>query len=126
MPAAEAPAVYRRLAGEPEDAVVVELPLGVPDFDLRAVYYAAAHWRRIANGYSGFFPPHYGRLTLALSDLAHHPDIGWGALQEIGATHVVVHEHVFRTGGASVTRALVQRGARILFRGGGDVLLRVR
>ena len=50
------------MARQPENSVLVELPLGQADYDVRAVYYSTVHWRRIVNGYSGFFPPHYGLL----------------------------------------------------------------
>lgn len=126
FPPDEAPPVYRRLLQEPLDAVLVELPIGVPDFDLRAVYYASTHWRRLVNGYSGFFPPHYARLALALSDVPRHPDPAWDALREVGATHVIVHEHVFLEGGAATSAVLRRRGATELLRSNGDVLFRLR
>jgi hypothetical protein len=126
-PPDEAPAVYRHLRGIRGPAVVAELPIGVPDFDLRAVYYAATHWKPVVNGYSGFFPPHYGRLVLALSDVPHHADLAWRALGEAGATHVIVHEHVYVNGsGHDVTTALVARGASVVLRAEGDVLIRIR
>jgi hypothetical protein len=125
LPPGAAPPVYRRLLEEPDDAVLVELPIGIPDFDLRAVYYATIHWRRVVNGYSGFFPPHYGRLALALSDVPHHPDPAWDALVAVGATHVIVHEHVFVEGGVDTTALLRSRGATELLRSDGDVLLKL-
>ena len=62
---ARAPAIYREAGRHLGNGVLVELPLGYPDFDLRAMYYSTVHWRPILNGYSGFFPPHYGRLAFA-------------------------------------------------------------
>ncbi len=62
----DAPAVYAAVARQPDDAVLAELPLGLPDFDLRAMYYSTFHWRQLVNGYSGFTPAHYGRLVAAL------------------------------------------------------------
>ena len=122
---ARAPAIYREVASVvPADGVVAELPLGSPDFDLRAVYYSTAHWRRIVNGYSGFVPPHYGRLTSQLSELPRHPDISLQALRETGATHVIVHEGAFLgTEGPDTSAALRQLGGAELFRDGADVLL---
>jgi hypothetical protein len=46
---------------------VVELPLGVTERDIAAVYRSIAHGRPIANGYSGYVPPHYLDLTMALA-----------------------------------------------------------
>jgi len=34
-------------------SVLVELPIGQPDYDLRAMYYSTMHWRGLVNGYSG-------------------------------------------------------------------------
>jgi hypothetical protein len=125
-PPASAPAIYHRLRALPEDAVVVELPLGEPSFDLRAMYYSTAHWRRLANGYSGYFPKHYGLLMVALSDIPRHPDIAWEALGNVGATHAVVHEGAYLDGGSAVTHALEAHGAKAIYRYGSDVLVALR
>jgi multisubunit Na+/H+ antiporter MnhC subunit len=47
---------------------VVELPLGRIDRDIAALYHAMVHGQPIVNGYSGFFPPHYVVLDIALRD----------------------------------------------------------
>ena len=77
---ARAPAVYREMARQPPDSVLVELPIGQPDYDLRAMYYSTVHWRPVVNGYSGFFPPHYGLLVGALSEMGRHPEVSLQAL----------------------------------------------
>jgi hypothetical protein len=125
-PPASAPAVYQHLREVPADAVVVELPLGEPGFDLRAVYYSSVHWRRLVNGYSGYFPRHYALLTVSLSDIPRHPDVAWETLENVGATHALVHEGAYLQGGSSVTRALVAQGATEVFRDGYDVILALR
>lgn len=51
----------------PPEAPVLELPLGVFE-DTAAMYRAIAHGRRLANGYSGYRPPHYQVLAAALDD----------------------------------------------------------
>jgi hypothetical protein len=106
--------------------VLAELPLGQQDYDLRAMFYSMVHHARLLNGYSGFFPPHYGRLAVALSDIPRHPDPAWTALREFGATHVLVHEAVWPdTQGPNTTSTLVMRGATEIARHGSDVLLRL-
>ena len=125
-PPASAPAIYRSLRDLPEDAVDVELPLGEPSYDLRAMYYSTVHWRRLANGYSGYFPQHYGPLIVALSNIPRQPDAAWEALANVGATHVVVHEGAYLDGGQAVTSALEARGAREVFRDGADVVVALR
>jgi hypothetical protein len=119
-----APAVYRAVNQLPPGAVLAELPLGDHDYDLRAMYYSIDRWRPILNGYSGFFPPHYGRAIVALTEVPRHADISMGMLHELGATHVIVHEAAYLdTEGANTTRALQQLGAVEVFRDDGDVLL---
>jgi hypothetical protein len=123
-PPSRAPAIYREMARQPADAVLVELPLGPPDFDLRAMYYSTVHWRPLVNGYSGFFPPYYGRLTAALSDIPRHPDASLEAIGASGATHVLVHEGAYHgTEGQATVEVLRGAGAVEVFRDGSDVLL---
>ena len=123
---ARAPAVYHRLAQEPA-VVLAELPLGQPDYDIRAMFYSIVHRGRLLNGYSGFFPPHYGLLALTLSDVPGQSATAWGALRDSGATHAIVHEGAWLDDrGPRTTAALTQLGATEIFRDRGDVLLRLR
>jgi hypothetical protein len=123
-PGRRAPAIYKTVAQLPPGIVLAELPLGQTDFDLRAMFYSTVHWRPLVNGYSGFFPVHYGRATFALSEIPRHPDVSLETLRELGTTHVIVHEWAFLDGeGQQTTAILERRGARELFREGGDVLL---
>ena len=120
---ARAPQIYRQFAASAADAVLVELPLGQTDYDLRAMYYSMVHWRPLLNGYSGFFPPHYGLLRLALGDLPRHPDLSLQALLDAGATHVIVHEGAFLGDeGPATSASLRNLGAVELYREGTDVL----
>jgi hypothetical protein len=121
---ARAPVIYKDAAQLPADSVLVELPLGYPDFDLRAIYYSLVHHLPLLNGYSGFFPVSYGRLTFALSELPRHPDLSLGAMREGGATHVIVHEGAFiGPEGTDTSEWLRRLGASELYRDGTDVLL---
>ena len=123
---ARAPAIYREVERTLGDGVLAELPLGHPDFDLRAMYYSTVHWRPILNGYSGFFPPHYGQLAFALGELPRHPELSVAALQAAGATHVLVHEGAYLGNeGAQTSDALRGQGAIELYRDGTDALLRL-
>ena len=45
---------------------VMELPLGDVESDVRAMYRSMSHGRPSVNGYSGYFPPHYGALRFGL------------------------------------------------------------
>jgi hypothetical protein len=121
---ARAPRVYTEGIARLDNAVVAELPLGVPEFDARAVYYSTAHWRRILNGYSGFFPPHYGRLSVAAADVPRHPDLTIDAFRALGGTHVLVHESAYLgKEGEETSDALRTAGAVEVYRDGSDVIL---
>jgi len=103
---------------------VADLPLGEADYDVRAMYYSIDRWRPIVNGYSGFFPPHYGGVKVALSEVQRHPDVSMETLRELGVTHVIVHEAAYLDAeGRDTTAALRGLGVTELFRDGGDVLL---
>ena len=122
-----APLVYRAVDQLPPDAVIADLPLGEPDYDLRAMYYSIERWRRIVNGYSGFFPPQYGRIKVALSEVPRHPDVSAETLRELGVTHVIVHEAAYLDmEGRDTTATLRGLGATELFRDGSDVLVTLR
>jgi hypothetical protein len=121
---ARAPVVYQNIAPLNPDAVLVELPLGYPDFDLRAMYYSLAHRRPVVNGYSGFVPLGYARTVTATSELPRHPELSLEALRARGATHAIVHESAFPgSEGPDTTAALIRLGGAELFREGPDVLV---
>jgi len=119
----DAPPIYTAVAGQAPDTVLAELPLGQPDFDLRAMYYSTFHWRKLVNGYSGFIPTHYGPLVAALGASAPDGEQAWTALRRAGATAVIVHEGAYpNDGGTRLSLALRERGAREVTRDGSDVL----
>jgi hypothetical protein len=123
---ARAPNVYTMFAREAPDAVLAELPLGETDFDLRAIFYSTVHWRPVLNGYSGFYPPHYGRLALTLSDVPRFTDMAMQALRLYGVTHVLVHEGAYVDArGTNTSAVLLAQGATELYREGTDVLLQL-
>lgn len=53
------------------------------------IYFSSFHRKRMINGYSGFFPDSYNRLTETLENFPSLQSID--ALQSIGVTHAVVH-----------------------------------
>jgi hypothetical protein len=121
-----APAVYREMARQPSGSVVLELPFGQPDYDLRAMFYSTVHWHPIVNGYSGVFPPHYGLLTSAFSEMPRHPAISLEAIRTSGATHAIVHEGAYLDDEGSQTSALLRNaGAVEILRDGSDVLFQL-
>jgi hypothetical protein len=118
-----APPIYMAVSQQPATTVLAELPLGQPDFDLRAMYYSTFHWRKLLNGYSGFAPLHYGPLVAVLGGTEVDGDRAWTTLREAGATAVIVHEGAYENGaGARLSLALREHGAREVTRDGSDVL----
>ena len=50
------PPVYRALAADPDDVVVLEWPQNLEDVDDYFTFMSINHWKRIVNGASGFSP----------------------------------------------------------------------
>lgn len=95
MKYSEAPAVYRRVAVLPAGAAITEFPFGDAAWEIRYVYYAAAHWKPITNGYSGNFPPSYKARVARLQRVERDPEGAWKSLKDSGTTHVIVHRNAF-------------------------------
>jgi hypothetical protein len=95
MPYASAPPVYARVKALPAGAAITEFPFGDAAWEIRYVYYAAAHWKPITNGYSGAFPPRYKERVARLQRIATDPEAAWKSLQGSGSTHAVVHRNAF-------------------------------
>ena len=122
-----APPVYDAVAQLPPTAVVLELPLGEPAFDVRYMFYSTRHWRRLVNGYSGGAPESYEELTNALIDSATQPDRAWRAIAASTATHIVVHENAYASAeGRRLSDWLRSRGAHEAASFDGDRLFALR
>jgi hypothetical protein len=116
-----APEVYTFAATLPASAVLIELPLGEPAFDVRYMFYSTRHWRRLVNGYSGGAPQDYGTLTESLKDVATRPDHAWETVRQSTATHAIVHEASYANdGGRRLSDWLRSRGAREVAAFGSD------
>lgn len=92
-PSPRLPAIYATVAGLDPDVVLVELPFGDPTYELRYMFFAALHERRLMNGYSGVFPASYMLRASRLTDPLAQPAAAAEALA--GATHVVVHRRAW-------------------------------
>ena len=89
------PPVYARVAALPAGSAITEFPFGDAAWEIRYVYYAAAHWKPITNGYSGGFPPDYSARVARLKNVTADPDASWQSLLDSGSTHVVLHPAAF-------------------------------
>ncbi len=120
----DGPLAYRHLLAMPDDTVVMELPFGDSAWDLRYVYYAGLHGKRIVNGYSGYFPDGYRARAARLAAIWTDRDAAWTAITTSGASHVLVHVDGFREQeGPAIVSWLQSQGARITAGfDGGDLL----
>ena len=87
-----APPVYEFLARLPS-GVVAEFPVPqkntVPGPDARYTYMSTFHWKKLVNGYSGYYPPSYLRR---LDGLQSFPDSSsLEILRRTGVSYVIVH-----------------------------------
>jgi len=74
--------------GDSPTATIFEYPAALLH-DPTYMYYSTFHWQNLVNGYAGFFPPWYGRLTLAMEGF---PDDGSVAtVKTHGARYILVH-----------------------------------
>ncbi len=125
FPYAQAPPVYQRIATLPEGSAITEFPFGDGAWEIRYVYYAAAHWKPVTNGYSGGFPPRYQERVARWQRIGADPDAAWQLLRESGTTHVVVHRNAFANpANADIVESwLSSYGARVIERfPDGDIL----
>jgi|GEM_PF-2438526 len=106
------PDVYVWIQKQPEPMILAELPISLFYFgktmekqlsipynllqkeDVYAletyrVYFSAFHKKRMINGYSGFLPDSYNRLTETLGNFPSEDSIQ--TMQKIGVTHILVH-----------------------------------
>jgi hypothetical protein len=120
-PSAELPAVYRAVESLRPGAVLAELPFGDSWYDLRYMYFAGIHRRRLLNGYSGLFPPSYLARQRVLVQPLLDPPASAQALG--GASHVVIHRAGWRDDtGARLGAWLEQFGATKIAEADGAAL----
>lgn len=118
---ASVPGVYRFAAALPASAVLLELPLGSPAWDLRSVFYQRVHRRPLVNGYSGGFPRSFDDNRDALEALAVVPGVAWRRVRESGATHVILHRAAYTPAAANAIEDwLGARGATLVHAVGED------
>jgi hypothetical protein len=118
-PYPERPALYAFLARQP-DGIVAEFPVPrvdlLPGHDARYIYMSIFHWKRLVNGYSGYYPPSY---LARMERLATFPDAGSLAqLRADGVRYVIVHEGSYIRAGesAAIVTALAREGLKPMTR----------
>jgi hypothetical protein len=124
-PVNDGPLAYRYLLGMSGDMILIELPFGDHAWDLRYVYYAGLHGKRIVNGYSGYFPDGYRARAARLAAVWADRNAAWEAVRTSGATHLLVHRHgyVSPEGDAIAGWAEQSGGVPLVEFADGDVLM---
>jgi hypothetical protein len=92
------PPLYAWLARQPR-GVVAEFPMPAEDtvqgIEPRYNYMSTFHWMPMINGYSGYYPPSYGRLD----PMKSIPDLSAvEALVREGVVYVIVHPDLYDAG----------------------------
>ena len=109
------PALYAYVATLPAEAILLEFPLGDTAWEIRHTYNSIFHWRRLVNGYSGYFPARYIELADAVRNVDGRPDFAWRRVLEAGATHIVVHDDAYQGEKPPAPDAwLTAQGARLV------------
>lgn len=123
------PPIYRHVKNLPAEATLIELPLarGTSERQLereaRALYYSTFHWRRIANGYSGFSP----RANIDLKRVVAEspPETFLSALKTFGIQYLLTREEELNEKEKQKLRILEGKGLILLAREGTDRLYKV-
>ena len=90
----EVPQVFRWLAHQKGDFAILELPLPSEPAEVWKeafrVYYSTYHWKKLVNGYSGYFPPDYDLLYQ--KGLKGFPsDSSVAFLGQLDVKYVIIH-----------------------------------
>jgi len=88
------PTVYKWLSQEKGDFPILELPLPQAPtqvgIEAERIYFSTYHWKRLVNGYSGYFPPDY--ISLYQKGTKGFPsDEAIVLLRRRGIKYVIIH-----------------------------------
>lgn len=87
------PPVYGWLRTEtPADAVIVELPHDGPS-EFLYEYYSSHHWRRMANGGTGYTPPIYREMRKWFDAFPDPRSVD--VMQQLGLDYVILHQNAY-------------------------------
>jgi len=92
------PEVYKWLAKKEGDFAIVELPLPKPGKstykkECPRLYYSTYHWKKLVNGYSGYFPPLYYELKRRWVNEPLEQNIK--DLKRLGVKYIVLHSPLY-------------------------------
>jgi hypothetical protein len=101
--------VYRLIADDPADSVVVEMPFYRPEnhyLNARYLLASTVHWKPLLNG-CGFVPPSYRRRAKVLRRFPSEESIS--EIRQSGVTYVVVHLNRYRRERAERIESALER-----------------
>lgn len=120
-------AVYDAVAALPDDTVLAELPFGSDPFDIRSMYFAGFHRKKLLNGFSGFFPASNGLMRSYLENDPLDKPAAFQAMLKAGVTHVIIHEQPFPEAKGPILSAWIRdSGGREIAASGTDRLFAIR
>jgi hypothetical protein len=125
------PPVYRWLAGQAKDAVVLEVPLDLAHdpargliLQARYTYFSVYHWRSLVNGYSGYVPPSYGEMRAHTQNLPDPRSLQY--LRTLGVRYLIVHTDLLSAGDARSWRGPVPPELERTAEFGADIVYELR
>jgi len=92
------PKVYKWLSRQKDEFPIIELPLPRPEERISLVecprlYYSTYHWKKLVNGYSGYFPPLYDELKRRWQ---RHPfEDNIKDLMDLGVKYIILHSSLY-------------------------------
>jgi hypothetical protein len=91
---AQGPEVYQWLAKQPDDPVILELPIPTQPIlqaytEATRQYYSTGHWKRMINGYGGFATRTYGAIAASSQHFPDPTTIFW--LQGLRVNLLLLH-----------------------------------
>lgn len=88
------PEVYKWFSQQKNEFPIIELPLPGPEERVSLVecprlYYSTYHWKKLVNGYSGYFPPLYDELKRRWQRHSFGENIN--DLIDLGVKYIILH-----------------------------------
>jgi hypothetical protein len=93
----EIPPIYRSVQKLPKDAVLLKFPMPREhqiSYDSVTMYHSIYHWKRLVNGYSGYFPVGYKIIREAMEYFPSHET--FVLLADLGVDYVLIRADGYR------------------------------
>ena len=96
------PEIYQWLAAKKGDFAIIELPLPKPGEstfykECPRMYYSTYHWKKLVNGYAGYFPSMYYELKWRWH--TQSLELNVKDLQTLGVKYIILHSSLYEEEG---------------------------